>query len=150
MKQEIIYSGRLEKGNLIEIYTKTIANLGPLNCLNPKVFTYRSNNGDEIDGFSMIGFGNSLVGYIAKQLMDTKTPVKCIMERSSIPKYFFTNKPNRKITLENTEQYQIKVEIESSERDIIKVKKVLDEILKDEFYEERVASTKMILPRLKF
>lgn len=134
MKEEIRYKGNLVKGDLIEIYAKAIANLGPFNHLYVKSFDYSSSNRDRgMSGFHLEGFGSPLFAYITRQIMDANDPVeKCVMERSSIPNYVFRDKASRRITLENIGEYETRAEIEDSQRGIIRVRKVLDQVLKEE------------------
>lgn len=133
MKQELVYGGSAVKGDLIEIYAKVIANLGPLNYLYAKSIDYDSPSlGPGMRGYHLEGTISPEFAYIARQLMDANDPVgECTMERSILPHYLFTGRVSRRITIENRGDDEISIEVEdSSPIGIARVQRLLDDMFK--------------------
>lgn len=118
MKQRFEYDTQLKRGDIIEIYCKTVVNLGPLNYFFEKSISYSTPNG----GQSIVMYSSPLIGYIARQLMDERAdPTRCDMERV-VP---FT-KRGRKIDIRTIDN-KVVVEVEDSARGLRKVKKALEQ-----------------------
>ena len=130
MKRQVYhYERNLVKGDLIELYAKGIANLGPLNWLIEKSFSMHtklpSGKGGN-SGFTMCGFSRPLFAYLARQIMNTDgSVIRAEMERGH-PFYIM---PSRKITLEQLlPSNDLKVTLRGSSRGVRSLKKIVDEI----------------------
>ncbi len=126
MKKEITYNHNLVKGDVIEIYAKTIANLGPLNFIKEKNFSIdtKSNSNKGNIGYTLMSYTGGHTAYIARQIMDCADNVDNVrMERGNL----FYDNPSRKITLEAIDK-QTKVTLEGSNRAIKTMQKTIDEM----------------------
>jgi hypothetical protein len=125
---EITYDHRLVKGDIIELYAKTIANLGPLNKFFNKTFDLRtipeSGRGGTM-GAHVCCYSSGLHAYIARKIMDADgNLVSSYMDRG----FICYNNPSRKITLDKISDSELKVTLEGSDRTIKKLTKTLDEM----------------------
>jgi hypothetical protein len=125
MKKEFFYEGNFTKADIVEIYCKAIANLGPANILFVKDFSYTGNIGKPLTGiahYTASGYLRGLHGYIAVQVITCQDPpTKCQMERATLG-------CAREIELQNIEGKTRAIVVDSA-RGIQRVKKVLDEVL---------------------
>ncbi len=133
MKQELTYRGRVIKGDLIEIYAKAIANLGPLNYFYDKSIDYNSPSPRPgMQSYHLDGTLGPQIAYIARQLMDANDPVgECTMTRTALPYCFSANRISRQIKIDNRHD-RIHVEVEDSSDGIRRVKKLLDDMFNRE------------------
>ena len=118
------YHGQFEPMHAIELYAKTMTNMGPVNCLYLKCIHYRPVFGREpgLGSFSFVDYLRPLEAYVAHHLMQcgNQKAEKLEMERS------FFGLSKRMISLENQEDNTLKVEVEGSARGISRVRKTLD------------------------
>jgi hypothetical protein len=138
---EITYNHNLVKGDIIEVYAKTIANQDTiLTSLAEHTFRIETKKGTKKE----LGCLTSKnVAYVARTLMDTKDEIiNATMERKTNI-YDLYKHSTRKITLEKISNQELKVTVEGSEKTINKIGQTLDEM----FYispEEITASKKKL------
>ncbi|MBR9703022.1 hypothetical protein GOV10_03240 [Candidatus Woesearchaeota archaeon] len=139
MKQEISYQGQFKDRDVLELYSKIMTNMGPLNRAYEKSVSYDTDLGDRrigIAGFSMVFYLSPLDAYFGSQLMQCggRLAKSCNLERSS-----FFGLGRRSISLENLTDDTIRVEIEASPRSVKKMKKVLNQLFVPDLEQEELA-----------
>lgn len=119
---EKTYWGHFTEMDVMELYSKTMANLGPLNVIFEKEFSYSCEHG----GFTNAHFHAAREAYLAVQIMehmrDVGTPQRVSMERH-IP--FGTA---QRFSLENyfDDGQKIRAVIEGSPRTVRRIERALD------------------------
>lgn len=141
MKQTVFYKDHFTKADVMELYAKTMTNLGPLNPVNVKSFDYNGNGmGKGMGGFHLINYSFVPDAYVAVQLMTSEEPQSCKMER-------FSFGTRRAITLENHDEGGLEVTIEGSVRGNACVKRLCDSLFN--VNEEELAMAKAIVAFIK-
>lgn len=142
MKETLRYKDQFTKADAMEIYAKAITNLGPLNPLNAKNFSYDGNDTGTgfLGGFHLMGYIFVPDAYVAVQLMTSEEPKSCKMER-------FSFGTRRAIALENLDNGGLEVTIEGSVRGNARVKRLCDSLFKVD--EAELAQAKAIVAFLE-
>ena len=127
MYQKLTYQHELVKGDLIEIYAKTIANLSIFNFLREKTFscstTGNPHGGGQV-GSTQAGYLRGLHAYVARGIMDAEGDVISATMKYCSP---FGNAVLRKVSLKSVEG-TTQVELEGSERGVKKMKRTINQM----------------------
>lgn len=146
MKNELIYDHKLVKGDLIEIYAKTIANLGIFNFVREKTFsidTTGNSVGGGVRGYTLTAYARGLHAFVARQIMDCDGDVLNASMEEGNP---FSDAPSRKISLKYSDG-KTNVILEGNECAIKRMKKTIDQMFGNS--PTRRARAKMIIDFLK-
>lgn len=127
MEDKITYDHKLVKGDAIEIYAKSIANLGIFNFFQEKHISFRTSGnpqGGGTIGGTITGYLRGLHAYVARDIMDADGELVSVSMERGIP---FADDSSRKISVEYSNG-KTEVALEGSKRAIRKMRKTIDEM----------------------